>query len=152
MPPVVWPAKPNNPVRGVTWDQANAYCTWAKKRLPTEAEWEAAGRGTGSNPRLYPWGNDSDAGGKFIDLPLDDTYDVGTFPFNISPSGVYDMAGNVWEWVGEPYANIQEGYHLLRGWKFGYIQDLAYRYPVASDDERPIQYAGFRCAADQVEE
>ena len=96
--------KGNQPVRGVTWDQAAAYCSWVNKRLPTEAEWEAAGRGPGRNPQLYPWGNDPIAGGNVGKLPDQDTYDVGTFPFNDSPNDVYDMVGNIWEWVGEPYA------------------------------------------------
>jgi formylglycine-generating enzyme required for sulfatase activity len=50
-----------HPVRGVTWEQAVAYCSWVNKRLPTEAEWEAAGRGLGANPQIYPWGNDPKA-------------------------------------------------------------------------------------------
>jgi formylglycine-generating enzyme required for sulfatase activity len=150
-PPEIWPASENNPVRGVTWDQANAYCTGMNKRLPTEAEWEAAGRGSGQNPQLYPWGEDPIAGGKALDLPDQDTYEVGTQPFNKSPFGVYDLVGNVWEWVGEPYGSVQTGFKVLRGGRFGLPQDLAYRLVIAPDDERYIKYAGFRCAADQVE-
>ena len=140
----------NNPVRGVTWDQALAYCSWAKKRLPTEAEWEAAGRGPGPAPQLYPWGNDVTAGGQTLTLPDHDTYQVGTQFFNQSPSGVFDMVGNVWEWVGEPYNSIPEGYRILRGGRYGNLQDLAYRLAVAPDNERYVEYAGFRCAADRV--
>jgi formylglycine-generating enzyme required for sulfatase activity len=140
----------DHPVRGVTWDQAVAYCSWAKKRLPTEAEWEAAGRGVGTGPQLYPWGNDPTADGKAFEMPDQDTYAVGTQPFNTSPFGVSDMVGNVWEWVGEPYAIVQDGYQILRGGRFGLAQDLAYRLAVAPDDPRYIKFSGFRCVADQV--
>lgn len=141
----------NQPVRGVTWGQAAAYCSWANKRLPTEAEWEAAGRGPGPNPLLYPWGNDPSANGNALEMPVQDTYQVGTLAFNKSPFGVYDMVGNVWEWVGEPYVSTPDGSKILRGGRFGLpILDLAYRVSVAPDDARYVQYAGFRCAADQV--
>lgn len=141
----------NQPVRGVTWDQAVAFCSWANKRLPTEAEWEAAGRGPGQNPQLYPWGNDPAAGGSVGTLPDLDTYEVGTLPFNKSPFGVYDMVGNIWEWVGESYADTPAGIEILRGGRFGLpVLELSYRLPVTSDDTRYVKYAGFRCAADEV--
>lgn len=150
-PPVVWPGDANHPVRGVSWDQAVAYCAWLNKRLPTEAEWEAAGRGPGAEPQLYPWGNDVTAEGQALRLPDEDTYEVGTQSFNESPFGVFDMVGNVWEWVGEPYASGQENYHFLRGGRYGLpVLDLAYRLAVPPDDTRYLKYAGFRCAADQV--
>jgi formylglycine-generating enzyme required for sulfatase activity len=149
--PAVWPDNVNYPVRGVTWDQALAYCTWAHKRLLTEAEWEAAGRGSGKNSPVYPWRYDPDAGGQFNELPLDNPYAVGTYSFNVSPLGVYDLVGNVWEWVGDPYSEVPAGYKILRGGRFGLIRDLAYRYPATPSDERLVPYAGFRCAADEVE-
>jgi serine/threonine protein kinase len=151
-PPVVWPAEENYPVRGVSWDQAVAYCSWRNKRLPSEAEWEAAGRGSGPEPQLYPWGDDPTDGGNVLQLPNEDTYEVGSQFFNVSPFQIYDMVGNVWEWVGEPYGNIPPGSKILRGGRFGNAVDLAYRLTVAPDDTRYIQYAGFRCAADQVKE
>ena len=150
-PPEIWPGEGDHPVRGVTWDQALAYCGWKKKRLPSEAEWEAAGRGPGSDPRLYPWGNDPTAEGQALNLPDDDTYAVGTLSFNQSPFAVFDMVGNIWEWVGDPYGTGQEGIRVLRGGRYGLpILDLAYRLVVAPDDTRYVRYAGFRCAADQV--
>ena len=155
--PTIWPAgwdsaEWGHPVRGVTWDQAAVYCGWAGKRLPTEAEWEVAGRGPGPDAPVFPWGNDPQAGGEIVNLPLDETYAVGAYSFNVSPFGVYDMAGNVWEWVGEPYENVQAGFQILRGGRFGFIKDLAYRGQARADDERYVPYAGFRCAANQLEE
>ena len=77
--PEVWPGDTDHPVRGVPWDQAVAYCGWLNKTVPTEAEWEAAGRGPGLEPRLYPWGNDPTAERTNIpDLPDQDTYAIGT--------------------------------------------------------------------------
>jgi formylglycine-generating enzyme required for sulfatase activity len=141
----------NQPVRGITWDQAVAYCSWANKRLPTEAEWEVAGRGLGTNPQLYPWGNDPTADGKIDSLPDQDTYEVGTLPFNKSPYGVYDMVGNIWEWVGVPYLATSPEYKILRGGRFGLpILELSYRLSVTKDDPRYVKYAGFRCASDRA--
>jgi formylglycine-generating enzyme required for sulfatase activity len=147
--PVTWPGEPDPPVRGVTREQAQAYCSWMHKRLPAEAEWEAAGRGPGGNP--YPWGTDPTAEGQALQLPDEDTYAVGTQSFNQSDFGVFDMVGNIWEWVGEPYVSGQEGY-ILRGGRYGLpVLDLAYRLAVSADDTRYVQYAGFRCAADEVQ-
>ena len=148
--PIVWPGEPNHPVRGVTWDQAVAYCGWLNKRLPNEAEWEAAGRGPGLDPQLYPWGDDPTDGGNALQLPNQNTYEIGSQPFNVSPLQLYDMVGNVWEWVGEPYATDTPGIKILRGGRFSNAVDLAYRLPVAPDDTNTVQYAGFRCAANEV--
>lgn len=148
--PIVWPGEPNHPVRGVSWDQAAAYCAWMNKRLPKEAEWEAAGRGPGPDPQLHPWGDDPTDGGNALQLPNQNTYEIGSQFFNVSPLQVYDMVGNVWEWVDEPYGNVPSGMKVLRGGRFSNPVDLAYRLLVAPDDPNRVQYAGFRCAADQV--
>ncbi len=140
--------KDKHPVIGVTWDQADAYCKLLNKRLPTEAEWEAAGRGRGASPQLYPWGNDY---GKSSVLPVDDTYVVGTQPSNKSPFDVFDLVGNVYEWVGEPYTSVQDGYRVLRGSRYGNVQDLAYRIPTVPNDPVYIKFAGFRCAANNTQ-
>jgi len=146
--PQVWPGAANHPVRGVSWDQANAFCASMNKRLPTEAEWEAAGRGNADNPPLFPWGNDPTDGGKVLQMPDQDTYEVDSQTFNVSASGVNDLVGDVWQWVGDGYADVTPGFKILRGGRFGLPQDLAYRVAVAPDDNRYIKFAGFRCAAD----
>ena len=113
-----WPelakTKPDHPVIGVSWHSAAAYAAWRGMRLPTEAEWEKAARGT--NGRLWPWGNSfrqrikgrtthaniwNQGGGRL--------QPVGSYPTGVSPYGANDMAGNVWEWVSDWYS--QTFYH-----------------------------------------
>jgi len=96
--------KPEFAAMSVSWDDAVAYCKWAGKRLPTEAEWEKAGRGEGK--RKYPWGDKFDTQAANVD-GSEDGYKYlappGSFDTGRSPYGLYDMTGNVAEWVADTY-------------------------------------------------
>ena len=155
--------RPDRPLVGVNWYEAVVFSRWASKRLPTEAEWEKAARGT--EARRYPYGNTFDAARcntNITDNAPNTTTPVGKFsPLGDSPYGVQDMSGNIWQWTSslfKPYPyhaddgreNLDApGKRVLRGGGFrSYFEDhyrSAYRY---GNEPIHIYFAvGFRCAA-----
>ncbi len=102
-------ANADYPIAGITWDMARSYCEWAGQRLPSEAEWEKAARGT--DGRLYPWGNTPPKSNRLnfkaeiLSTSNATTARVGNYPSGTSPYGALDMAGNVWEWVADWYSD-----------------------------------------------
>ena len=158
----------NHPVIMITWFGAKAYADYYGWRLPSENEWEKAARGT--DKRAYPWGNEINKqnanyfNNRYkIEKSIENharTTPVGFFNGNkygdfetvksLSPYGLYDMAGNVWQWVGDDYPDIH--YRFMRG---GSYQNYDYNLRVwAKNNAGPDYYSiwtGFRCARDIVE-
>lgn len=149
------------PVYDLTWEQAKNYCEWAGKRLPLEAEWEKAARGT--DQRRFPWGNEIDPSKANYQRYYKDLSPVGSFADGKSAFGLYDMTGNVWEWCEDffdrryydvsprenPTGPASGGAHVIRGGSW--VNSVGFVTATARSDPNPehrMGPSGVRCARD----
>lgn len=151
----------DHPVVHVSWSDAQAFCKWRGARLPTEAEWEAACRG-GHRDTKYPWGDKLFPGRKHMANIWQGTFPdhnsakdgyVGTNPVNMYPPndfGVYNMAGNVWEWTDDPWTKNDVNEKVKKGGSYLCHKSYCYRYRCSSRSHNTQDSSagnlGFRCA------
>ena len=135
----------DHPVVFVSLGDARSYCKWAGKRLPTEDEWEKAARGIGGN--IYPWGSDFDPARANTSLTgIVGTTQVKDFEEGKSPYGLYDMAGNVWEWTDSDFSETSK---VVRGGSWGLTHRFARAFTrIGYAPDTRTNNLGFRCARD----